>query len=116
MTPDASTDKLQSRRIKAQDGTTVVLTYLRPDAQAMRDTVASLRLRGDKRPSLSLIARRSLSIYLDGLTSARASNPQAFAAEMEALESMTAPLCPKTIERDAFKARRQHPNPDDQKP
>ena len=109
MTPNLNTDKLHSRQIKAKDGTTVVLTYFRPDAQAMRDLVASLRLRGTKQPSLSLIARRSIGLYLDHLSTTRRDHPEKFAAEMQALEDMTAPLCPKTIERDRLKAKSNGP-------
>lgn len=104
MTPDLSTNKLVTARIKAQDGTTVVLTYRTADAQAMRDMVAAIRLRGDKRPSLSLLARRSMGVYLDHLSAIRRGNPEAYAAEMATLEKMTARLCPKTIESDRRKA------------
>jgi len=99
MTPDLSTNKLQTTRIKASDGTTVILSYLKPEAQAMRDTVASIRLRGDKRPSLSLLARRSIGLYLARLENTRTSDPEAFAEEIATLEKMTAPPCPKTLQR-----------------
>lgn len=106
MTPTLNTNKLHSAPIKAKDGTTVVLTYLKPDAQAMRAMVASIRLRGTKQPSLSLISRRSIRFYLDHLSETRRDDPGAFAAEMQTLERMTAPLCPKTIESDIRKAHR----------
>ena len=106
MTPTLNTDKLATARIKSKDGTTVVLTYRKADAQAMRDMVASIRLRGAKQPSLSLISRRSIRFYLDHLTATRGDHPEVFAAEMQTLERMTAPLCAKTIESDRRKGLR----------
>lgn len=69
----------------------------------MRTLAESLRLRGDRKPSLSLIARRSIGLYLDRLADAKHGNPESFAREMLALEKMTAPVCPQTTE----KARRE---------
>jgi hypothetical protein len=97
MTPSTNDDKLMSTRIKRADGTTVVLTYRKPEAASLRSFVSSIRLRGDKQPSLSLIARRSLNLYLDRLEALRVRAPAVYESELKALERMTAPLCPKTL-------------------
>ena len=92
MTPSENTGKLMTKQIKAADGTTVILTYLRPDAQAMRAFVQSIRLKGNKSPSLSLIARRSIGLYLADLEEARQSNSELFDQEVAALERMVTPV------------------------
>lgn len=92
MTPSDNTGKIMTKTVRAADGTMVALNYESREANAMRSLVQSIRLKGDKRPSLSLIARRSIGIYLDRLESARATDPQAFAAELAVLDTMVTPI------------------------
>lgn len=101
MKSQSNESKLMTTRIKRVDGTTVTLTYRKPEAARMRALVESLRMKGDRKPSLSLLARRSMGLYLDSLEQARQSNPSQFTQELQTLEQMTAPLCSKTTEKAA---------------
>jgi hypothetical protein len=92
MTPTDNTDRMMTKRIRAKDGTTLVLNYRKPEAVAMRALVQSIRIKGNKTPSLSLIARRSMQFYLARLQSAKANHPDAYAAELVELESMVTPV------------------------
>lgn len=89
MTPFTdNTGKVLTKYIKARDGTTLTLTYRREEAQALRSLVQSIRLKGDKTPSLSLIAKRAMRLYLDLMTSGSAQ----FASEIAALERLATPV------------------------
>ena len=102
MTPSDNSGKIMSKMIRAADGTTVALTYLKPEAHAMRALVQSIRLKGSKSPSLSLIARRSMQLYVSRLESARASRPDIFAAEVAELDKMvTTYPSPRPVSRKA---------------
>ncbi|CAM5796340.1 hypothetical protein [Rhizobacter fulvus] len=79
-----NTNKVLSRYIKAADGTTLVLNYQHREANGIRSAIQRIRLTGDKTPSLALIARRSISVYLAHLES----SPTAFANEVAALEKL----------------------------
>ena len=104
MTPQDNTGKIMSQMIRAADGTTVALTYLKPEARAMRNLVQSIRLKGTKTPSLSLIARRSMQLYVSRLESAKATRPDIFAAEVAELEKMvTRHPSPRPVSRKAGK-------------
>jgi hypothetical protein len=92
MTPSDNTGRMMTKRIRARDGTTLVLNYPKFEAAAMRALVQSIRIKGDKSPSLSLIARRSMRFYLARLESAKANHPDAYAAELFELESMVTPV------------------------
>jgi hypothetical protein len=83
---------MMTKRIRSKDGTTLVLTYLKPEAAHMRALVQSIRIKGDKAPSMSLIARRSMQFYLARLESAKATRPDAYAAEIAELERMVTPV------------------------
>ena len=93
MTPSDNTGKVLAKRIQAHDRTTVLLTYSRADANALRMLVQSIALKAStdgasyKRPSLSLIARRAVGIYLE-----RMKNPDEFASETAALDRMVTPI------------------------
>lgn len=63
MTTDSNDKKMMTKRIRASDRTTVNVSYSSSDAQDLRKVAQSITLKGDKRPSLSLITRRSLQIY-----------------------------------------------------
>ena len=64
MTPQPNDGKVFTRRIQASDRATVSLTFTTRDAQALRAVAAAFTLKGTKKASLSLIARRSLHLYL----------------------------------------------------
>ncbi len=86
-TPEDST-QVRTSYIKASDGTTLILKYRHADAQALRASLQRIRLKGDKQPSLALIARRSMALYLAHLES----SPTAFANEVQALEKLATPV------------------------
>ena len=79
-----NTDKVLTKYIRARDGTKLVLNYRHQEANGIRSAVQRIRLKGDKAPSLSLIARRSMGLYLAHLES----SPSAFANELAALEKL----------------------------
>lgn len=82
--PDTSTGAVLTRRVKALDRTTLVLSYTPTDANSLRMLCQSIRLKGDKRPTLSVIARRALATYLDRL-------PGHWESEVAALNRMVTP-------------------------
>ena len=84
--PDSGT--VRTRRVRASGTTTLVLNYPHNEAARLRDLIQSIRLRGDRTPTRSLIARRSLAVYLAHI----ASSPGAMSDEMEALEFLATPL------------------------
>ena len=83
-----NTDKVLTRYIKARDGTAIVLNYRHQEANALRMACQRIRLQGNKQPSLSLVARRSMSLYMAHLES----SPSAFANEVRALEKLATPV------------------------
>jgi predicted N-acetyltransferase YhbS len=85
--PD-NTGKVHTKYIRAADGTAVTLNYRPQEAKALRAFVQSIRLRGDKVPSLSLIARRSMQVYMTHIQF----SPSTLAAEVEALERIATPF------------------------
>ena len=80
--------QVRTQYIKAGDGTTLILKYRHAQAIELRMTLQKLRLKGDKQPSLSLIARRSMGLYLEHLES----SPTALANEVQALEKLATPV------------------------
>lgn len=83
-----NTDKVLTKYIRARDGTKLVLNYRHQEANGIRSAVQRIRLKGDKAPSLSLIARRSMGLYIAHLQS----SPAAFANEVQALEQLATPV------------------------
>ena len=83
-----NTDKVLTKYIRARDGTVLTLNYRHQEANSIRTAMQKLRLKGDKAPSLSLIARRSIGLYLAHLQS----SPEAFAGEIQALEELATPI------------------------
>ena len=79
---------VRTRRVRATDTTTLTLNYPKNEAARLRDLMQSIRLRGDRKPSLSLLARRSMAVYLDHV----ASSPDALAGEIEAWELLATPI------------------------
>lgn len=69
------------------DTTGVVLKYSRHQSDRMRAVAASLQFEGRKAP-LSLLAARSIGIYLDNLEDARINDPARYAGELVALRRM----------------------------
>lgn len=83
-----NTGRMMSKRVTAKDGTSLCLQYARPEALSLRALVQSIRLKGDKTPSMALIARRALHRYVHYMETAQATRPDAWAAEVIALEGM----------------------------
>ena len=77
-----------TRYIRAKDGTKLVLNYRHQEANELRTALQRIRLKGDRTPSLSLIARRSMALYLTLLQS----SPTAFDRELQALEKLATPV------------------------
>lgn len=97
MTPFTdNTGKVLTKYIRASNGTTLTLNYPHREASAIREAIQRIHLKGDKTPSLSLIARRSMSLYLAHL----GSSPAAFDDEVKALEKVATPVsCRKQAKR-----------------
>lgn len=83
-----NTDKVLSKYIRACDGTKLILNYRHQEATGMRQVLSRIRLTGNRAPSLSLIARRSMALYLEHIQS----GPLAFANEVDALEKLATPV------------------------
>ncbi len=81
--PDTASGKVMTKRVGAYDRTTLVLSYTASDALALRALAQSIVLKGNKKATLSLIARRALRLYRDALRS-----PEVFASETAELEQM----------------------------
>lgn len=80
--------KVTNRYTQGPGSTTVTLNFRALEATSLRSFVDSVRLRGDKIPSLSLIARRAMSVYL-----AHAQySPETRASEIAALEKLATPF------------------------
>ncbi len=56
------TGTVRSRYLKGDGKTALVLNYPKNEAQRMRAVMQSIRLMGNRKPSLSLIARRSIAV------------------------------------------------------
>ena len=87
MTPDPNDNKIFTRRVQASNRSTVVLSYTTSDAHNLRAVAASFTLKGDKKASLSLLARRSLQLYLQLL-----SDPTRKGHEEAILNKMVTPV------------------------
>lgn len=85
--PD-NTGKVLTKSIRARDGTTLTLNYRHQEAHELRAAVQRIRLNGNRQPSLSMIARRSMALYLSLLQS----GPTNFANEVRALEKLATPI------------------------
>lgn len=80
--------KVHTKYIRAKGGTALMLNLRPQEATALRSFVATVRLRGDKIPSLSLIAQRAMSVYLDHAQY----SPETRASEIAALEKLATPF------------------------
>lgn len=92
-----NTDKVLTRYIRARDGTKLILNYRHQEANALRMACQRIRLKGDKQPSLSLLARRSMGLYIARLESC----PAALAAEVQALEKLATPVSTRAKKKPA---------------
>lgn len=86
MTPEPNDNKLMTKRVPASDRSIVILSYPSSEARALRSLAASFTLKGGKKASLSLVARRSLQLYAKLLT-----DPARRDSEVIALNSMATP-------------------------
>ena len=85
MTQTDNTGKVFTRQdLDGPGGTAVTLNYPKHQAAELRQIAAQLVLKRTKRPSLSLLARRSMGLYLDLLKA----SPAQFERERQALERM----------------------------
>jgi hypothetical protein len=80
--------KVLARRESRSGSTALVLNYPPNEAARLRDLTQSIRLRGNRKLSLAMVARRSMAVYLDHV----ASSPDALANEIEALEMLATPI------------------------
>jgi len=90
--PTDNTGRIMTKRVPARERSTVILTFKSIDANAMRAFINSIRLKGDKAPSQSLVARRALQAYLHRLEMLRREAPSAYSDEIAALERMVTPV------------------------
>ena len=88
MTSTLPPQQVRTKYLKGSQGTSLVLKYRPHEAATLHSIIKRIRLKGDKAPSLSLIARRSLALYLDLLDS----STQAFDNEVRALEKLATPV------------------------
>ena len=86
--PSPTDGKVRSRYLKRGGSSTIVLNYPKNEAQCIRAAIEAIRLRGNRKPSLSLIARRSIAVYLDHLQSSHT----ALDTEVQALEILATPI------------------------
>ena len=94
--PKNNTGKVHAKSLKSAGSATLVLNLRPQEATALR-SFASVRLRGDKIPSLSLVARRAMSAYLAHVHH----SPEIRASEIAALEKLATPF----TDRAATKAK-----------
>ena len=85
--------QVRTKYHKHVETTTLTLRYLKGEATAIRAAAQRFRLKGDKQPSLCLLARRSLGLYLKHIDS----SPLAFHTEMEALEMLATPVSTRKV-------------------
>jgi hypothetical protein len=85
--------KVHARTIRGPGGTALMLNLRPQEAALLRSFVASVRLRGDKIPSLSLIARRAMSVYLAHVQF----SPETRAVEIAALEKLATPFSDRVV-------------------
>ena len=76
--------KVLTRYTRAAGSTTMSLNLNPQEADALKAFIATLRLKGDKIPSMSLITRRAVLAYLEHLKF----SPETRASEVAVLERM----------------------------
>ena len=85
--PD-NTGKVHTRVVRGAGATCLALNLSAVEATGLKDFVAGLRLRGDRVPSMSLIARRAVQAYLTHVKF----SPETRASEVAVLERMATPF------------------------
>jgi len=86
MTQPNNAGKVLTRQLTG--GTALTLNLRQTEASALRSFVDSIRLRGDKIPSMTLIGRRAMLAYLSHVQFSQSNR----AAEIEVLEKMATPF------------------------
>jgi hypothetical protein len=82
-----TTAAVLTKRVRAYDRSTLVLSYSSADAKELRALAEAIRLKQDKRPTLSLLARRGLHLYREALK-----RPGVMESEIATLNEMTTPV------------------------
>lgn len=100
-----NTGRVMTKRIPPRERSTVILSFKAVEANAMRAFIKSIRIKGDKEPSQSLVARRALQVYLHRLEMLRREAPPAYSDEIAALERMVTPV-PQPAREDQLKKPR----------
>jgi hypothetical protein len=89
--PD-NTGKVHTRPVRGAGATALTLNLSATEALGLKAFIDTLRLRGDKIPSMSLIARRAVQAYLIHVQFSYATR----AAEVDVLEKMATPYSNRT--------------------
>ena len=92
--PD-NTGKVHSRQFKGPGSSTLIVNLGPIEAGQLRSFIATVRLKGDKIPSMSLIARRAMSVYL----SHAQYSVETRASEIAALEKMATPYPDRKVSK-----------------
>lgn len=85
--PETNTATVLTKRVRTYDRSTLVLNYPTADAKDLRALAQAIRLKQDKRPTLSLLARRGLTLYREALK-----RPGMLESEIKVLNEMTTPV------------------------
>jgi hypothetical protein len=85
--PETVTASVLTKRIRYYDRTSLALTFPAADAKSLRELAQAIRLKQDKRPTLSLLARRGLNLYREALM-----RPGVMESEIAQLNEMTTPV------------------------
>lgn len=99
--PTAPLGVLRTKRIRAAHRTTLTMTFEDRDTTALRDACTKLRPEDGREPSLSLVGRRALHVYLAALARC---DDDGIASEIATIKRMTAP--PSDATRDRLKKAR----------
>jgi hypothetical protein len=91
-----NTGKVLTRPIRGPGATAVTLNLSAIEALGLKAFIANLRLRGDKIPSMSLIARRAVQAYLIHAQF----SPDTRASEIAILEKMATPFSNRVRVKD----------------
>lgn len=95
-TLDTPSVALRTKRIRAPNRTTLTLTFEDQDTEALRVACIALRPKDGRVPSLSLVARRALTLYREHLQRLRWAHQGSLAEEAAEISRMASPPCDKT--------------------
>lgn len=82
-----NTGKVHTRLVRGAGATCLTLNLSEAEARNLKSFIANLRLRGDRVPSMSLIARRAVQAYLAHVQFSMETR----ASEIAVLEKMATP-------------------------